>query len=72
LRFTALHNSSMAGELLNEFNGLSSDIVKLTSQINTIQSKALDANGDKAVSDKEKRNNELSDDDKAIIKKLES
>lgn len=72
LRFTALHNSSMAGELLNEFNGLSSDIVKLTSQINTIQSKALDANGDKAVSDKEKRNNELSDDDKAVIKKLES
>jgi hypothetical protein len=62
----------MAGELLNEFNGLSSDIVKLTSQINTIQSKALDANGDKAVSDKEKRNNELSDDDKAVIKKLES
>lgn len=72
LRFTALHNSSMAGELLNEFNGLSSDIVKLTSQINTIQSKALDANGDKAVSDKEKRNNELSDNDKAVIKKLES
>lgn len=72
LRFTALHNSSMAVELLNEFNGLSSDIVKLTSQINTIQSKALDANGDKAVSDKEKRNNELSDDDKAVIKKLES
>jgi hypothetical protein len=62
----------MAGELLNEFNGLSSDIVKLTSQINTIQSKALDANGDKAVSDMEKRNNELSDDDKAVIKKLES
>lgn len=72
LRFTALHNSSMAGELLNEFNGLSSDIVKLTSQINTIQSKALDANGDKAVSDKERRNNELSDDDKAVIRKLES
>lgn len=72
LRFTALHNSSMAGELLNEFNGLGSDIVKLTSQINTIQSKALDTNGDKAVSDKEKRNNELSDDDKAVIKKLES
>lgn len=72
LRFTALHNSSMAGELLNEFNGLSSDIVKLTSQINTIQSKALDTNGDKAVSDKEKRNNELSDNDKAVIKKLES
>lgn len=72
LRFTALHNSSMAGELLNEFNGLSSDIVKLTSQINTIQSKALDTNGDKAVSDKEKRNNALSDDDKAVIKKLES
>lgn len=72
LRFTALHNSSMAGELLNEFNGLSSDIVKLTSQINTIQSKALDANGDKAVSDKEKRNNELSAEDKAVIKKLES
>lgn len=72
LRFTTLHNSSMAGELLNEFNGLSSDIVKLTSQINTIQSKALDANGDKAVSDKEKRNNELSNDDKAVIKKLES
>ena len=72
LRFTALHNSSMAGELLNEFNGLSSDIVKLTSQINTIQSKALDTNGDKTVSDKEKRNNEVSDNDKAVIKKLES
>ena len=57
---------------MNEFNGLSSDIVKLTSQINTIRSKALDVNGDKAVSDKEKRNNELSDDDKAVIKKLES
>lgn len=70
LRFTVLHNSSMAGELLNEFNGLSSDIVKLTSQINTIQNKALDTNEDNVVSDKEKRNNELSNDDKVLIKKL--
>lgn len=72
LRFSALHNSSMAGELLNQFNGLSSDIVKLTSQINTIQSKALDRDGNGAVSDTEKRHNELSKEDKAIVKKLES
>lgn len=72
LRFTALHNSSMAGELLNEFNDLSSDIIKLTSQINTIQNKALDANGDQVVSDKERRDNEPSNNTKVIVKNLES
>lgn len=71
LRFSALHNSSMAGELLNEFNGLSSDIVKLTSQINTIQSKALDVDGNGAVSDTEERHNKLSKNDKAVVKELE-
>ena len=71
LRFTILHNSSMAGEILNEFNGLSSDIVKLTSQINTIYNKALDSNGDEAVSDREKRINSLSENDKVLVKKLE-
>ena len=71
LRFTALHNSSQAGELLNEFNGLSSDIAKLTSQINTIYNKALDSNGDSTVTDKEKRNNSLSNEDQAIVKDLE-
>lgn len=72
LRLTSLHNSAMAGTLLNEFNSLSSNIVKLVSQINTIQNKALDTNSDNTVSDSEKRHNELNNQDKALVNKLET
>lgn len=75
LRFGALHNSVMAGEALNEFNDLSSSIVKLVSQINSIRNKAIDTNNNGIVSDKERREsntNNLTNEDKALLEKLES
>ena len=72
LRFNALHNSTTAGAYLNEFNTLSSKLVKLQSQLQAKQASAVDTNQDGSVTDKEKRQNEPSAQDKQIIKNLES
>lgn len=72
LRFNALHNSTTAGAYLNEFNTLSSKLVKLQSQLQAKQASAVDTNQDGTVTDKEKRQNEPSAQDKQIIKNLES
>ena len=71
LRFTALHNSSMAGELLNEFNGLNSQIVRLVSSINSVYNRAFDSDKDGKISDSEERKNKLSKEQKEVIEKLE-
>lgn len=72
LRFNALHNSTTAGAYLNEFNTLSSKLVKLQSQLQAKQASAVDTNQDGTVTDKEKRQNEPSTQDKQVIKNLES
>lgn len=72
LRFNALHNSTTAGAYLNEFNTLSSKLVKLQSQLQAKQASTVDTNQDGTVTDKEKRQNEPSAQDKQIIKNLES
>lgn len=72
LRFNALHNSTTAGAYLNEFNTLSSRLVKLQSQLQSKQAFAVDTNQDGTVTDKEKRQNEPSTVDKQTIKSLET
>lgn len=72
LRFNALHNSTTAGAYLNEFNTLSSRLVKLQSQLQAKQASAVDTNQDGTVTDKEKRQNEPSAEDKQAIKTLET
>ena len=72
LRFNALHNSTTAGAYLNEFNTLSSRLVKLQSQLQVKQASAVDTNQDGTVTDKENRQNEPSAQDKQVIKNLES
>lgn len=72
LRFNALHNSTTAGAYLNEFNTLSSRLVKLQSQLQAKQASSVDANQDGTVTDKEKRQNEPSAEDKQVIKTLET
>ncbi len=71
LRFNALHKSTTAGGFINEFNKLSSDVIKLTTQINNLESSDLDSNNDGTVTDKEKRQNEVSQDHKEQIKTLQ-
>lgn len=70
LRLNALQNSTTAGDLINTFNGLTSDIIKLTNEIQTLQNTDLDSNKDGVVTDKEKRQNEVSDASKEKIKSL--
>ncbi len=72
LRFNALHNSTTAGAYLNEFNTLSSRLVKLQSQLQAKQASTVDTNQDGTVTDKEKRQNEPSTEDKQTIKTLET
>ena len=72
LRFNALHNSTTAGAYLNEFNTLSSRLVKLQSQLQAKQASSVDTNQDGTVTDKEKRQNEPSAEDKQAIKTLET
>lgn len=72
LRFNALHNSTTAGAYLNEFNTLSSRLVKLQSQLQAKQASTVDTNQDGTVTDKEKRQNEPSAEDKQAIKTLET
>ena len=71
LRLSALHQSVMADELLNEFNNLSTDIIQLTSQIRTVQNSSIDTNKDGNVSDKEERKGSLTDVSKETIQDLE-
>lgn len=70
LRFNALHNSTTAGGLINEFNTLSARLVSLTNDINSIQNADLDANKDGVTTDPEKRHGELSQEAKDKLKVL--
>lgn len=72
LRFGALSQSTTAGDYLNRFNTLTSNLVKLTNQLNEKLASSLDSNQDGTVSDIEQRRNKLSEEDKKIVKKLES
>lgn len=72
LRFNALHRSTTAGAYLNEFNTLSSKLVKLQSQLQAKQAQSVDTNQDGTVTDKEKRKTESSTEDKQMVKVLES
>lgn len=71
LRFNALHQSTTAGAYLNEFNTLSSDLVKLTNRLNQQLASQADTNQDGTVADKEKRESSSTDNNKQIIKQLE-
>lgn len=72
LRFAALHNSVTAGSYLNEFNTLTSNLIKLESQLQTKQQSSLDSNQDSVVTDREKRKNELNEQDKQVVRDLET
>lgn len=72
LRFNKLHESTTAGAYLNEFNSLSSQLVKLQSQLQSKQSSSIDTNQDGTVTDKEKRKEEPNQQDKQFIKNIES
>ena len=72
LRFNALHKSTTAGAYLNEFNTLSSNLVKLQSQLQAKQGSSVDSNNDGTVTDKEKRHNEPTAQDKQVIKNIEA
>lgn len=72
LRLAALHKSTMAGDYLNQFNTLSSQVVKLTSDINNLYNSFYDSNKDGTVSDPEKRQKvNLTQEQKDQVKKLE-
>lgn len=70
LRYVSLYNSTTAGAYLNKFNELTSDLVKVTNKINSIEVQAVDSNNDGVATDKEKRHNEISEDDQKTIKLL--
>lgn len=70
LRFNALYNSTTAGAYLNEFNTLSSKLVKLQSQLNNLESSSVDANQDGTTTDKEQRQNTPSTQNKELINEL--
>ena len=55
LRFSALHESATAGGYLNRYNNLSSQLVTLIDQINSLKKKLVDTNNNGKVEDKEKR-----------------
>lgn len=71
VRFAALHESTTAGLYLQTYNSLLSDIVSLTNTIGSKINSSLDSNNDGTVTDREERQNKLSDADKAAIKNLE-
>ena len=71
LRFNALHKSTTAGGLVQEFNTLTADIVQLTNTINSLQNKKTDSNEDGVSTDKEKRDNVLNNSNEEEIKTLE-
>lgn len=71
LRFNALHKSATAGRYLQEYNSLSSKIVRLVQAINDKVASAADANGDGTVTDREQRKAQMSSEDQAAVKNLE-
>lgn len=71
LRFNALHKSATAGRYLQEYNSLSSKIVRLVQAINDKVSSSADANGDGTVTDREQRKAQMSSEDQAAVKNLE-
>ena len=70
LRYVSLYNSTTAGAYLNKFNSLTSDLVKVTNQINSVEIQAVDSNNDGVATDKEKRHNEIQEDYQKTIKLL--
>lgn len=71
LRFNALHKSATAGRYLQEYNSLSSKIVRLVQAINDKVASSADANGDGTVTDREQRKAQMSSEDQAAVKNLE-
>lgn len=71
LRFNALHKSATAGRYLQEYNSLSSKIVRLVQAINDKIASSADANGDGTVTDRESRKAQMSSEDQAAVKNLE-
>ena len=71
LRFNALHKSATAGRYLQEYNSLSSKIVRLVQAINDKVASTADANGDGTVTDREQRKAQMSSEDQAAVKNLE-
>lgn len=71
LRFNALHKSATAGRYLQEYNSLSSKIVRLVQAINDKVASTADANGDGVVTDREQRKAQMSSEDQAAVKNLE-
>lgn len=66
LRFNALHKASTAGLFMQEFNTLSSQLVKLTQEIRNAEITAQDTNKDGTVTDTEVRTANTSDSEKLI------
>ena len=71
LRFNALHKSATAGRYLQEYNSLSSKIVRLVQAINDKVASTADANGDGTVTDREQRKAQMSSEDQAAVRNLE-
>lgn len=71
LRFNALHKSATAGRYLQEYNSLSSKIVRLVQAINDKVASTADANGDGTITDREQRKAQMSSEDQAAVKNLE-
>ena len=71
LRFNALHKSATAGRYLQEYNSLSSKIVRLVQAINDKVASTADANGDGTVTDREQRKAQMSSEDQAAVKNRE-
>lgn len=71
LRFNALHKSATAGRYLQEYNSLSSKIVRLVQAINDKVASTADANSDGTVTDREQRKAQMSSEDQAAVKNLE-
>lgn len=71
LRFNALHKSSTAGRYLQEYNSLSTRLIRLVSQINDKVNSVADTNGDGIVTDREQRRAKLSQEEQAAVKSLE-
>lgn len=71
LRFNALHNSVTAGRFMQEFNSLNTRLIQLIAKKNQITVSSEDTNKDNIVTDKEKRNAQLSDTQKADLQNIE-
>lgn len=70
LRFNSLYNSTTAGSYINEFNTLSSKLIKLESDLQNKLNSSIDSNKDGVVEDKEKRRNQPSNNDEQLIQNI--